>query len=110
MCDIHEIHKIISYSICSYDSIKIVHIRVLICLFLVFAGHQGSSQSDPHTTMGFGSFELPTCVWLQKGRSPSHSESSLIFWLRCVVHGFTCGLRMLLMTGVFSDLFKCESG
>ena len=103
MCNIHEIHKIISYSTCSYDSIKEYY-------FVSFTGHQESSQSDPRTTTNFGSFELLTCVWLQKGRSPSHSVSSLIFWLRCVVHGFTCGLRMLLMTGAFSDLFKCESG
>ena len=28
---------------------------------LLFAGHQGSSQSDPCTNTGFGSFKLPTC-------------------------------------------------
>ena len=37
-----------------------------------FAGRQGSSQSDLCTNTGFGSFKLPTCGWLQKGRSHSH--------------------------------------
>ena len=39
-------------------------------------GHQGSSQSGHHTNTGFGSFKLPTCYWLQKGWSHSHTESS----------------------------------
>ena len=39
---------------------------------LPFAGHQGSSQSDLCTNTGFSSFKLPTCGWLQKGRSHSH--------------------------------------
>ena len=82
MCGIYAVHKIISYSSCSYDiatSIKII--------FCFFAGHQGSSQSDHHTITGFGSFKLLTCDWLQKGRSHSHTESSLVFWLRCIAHG-----------------------
>ena len=56
-------------------------------VFVFFAGHQRSSQSDPHTNTGFGSFKLPTCGWLQKGRSHSHMymESSLVWWLgQCV--------------------------
>ena len=40
--------------------------------------HQGSSQSDHRTNTGFGSFKLPTCEWLQKGRSHSQMESSLV--------------------------------
>ena len=108
VCDIHAVYKIISYSTCSYDSIKIMHTRIFIC-FLFFAGHQGSSQSDHRTITGFSSFKLPTCDWLQKGRSHSHTESSQVFWLRCVVHGFTRGLYMLLITSVFSGLFYCES-
>ena len=103
MCDIYVIHKIISYSTCSYDSIRIVHIRIFFCFFF-FAGHQGSSQSDNRTTTGFGSFKLPTCDSLQKGRSHSHTESSLVFWLRCIAHGFTRGLRTL-----FSNKCLCRS-
>ena len=38
----------------------------------LFAGHQGSSHSDLCANTGFGSFKLPTCGWLQKGRSHSH--------------------------------------
>ena len=96
MCDIYVIHEIISYSTCSYDSIRIVHIKIFFCFFFYFfAGHQGSSQSDNRTTTGFGSFKLPTCDWLQKGRSHSHMESSLVFWLRCIAHGFIRGLRTL---------------
>ena len=56
-----------------------------------FAGRQGSSQSDPCTITGFGSFKLPTCDWLQKGRSHSHMESSLVWWLREMLH---VGLRV----------------
>ena len=41
-----------------------------------FAGHQGSSQSDPCTITSFGSFKLPTCDWPQKGRSHPHTEPS----------------------------------
>ena len=48
---------------------------------LLFAGHQGSSQSDLCTNTGFSSFKLLTCGWLQKGRSHSHMymESSLVW-------------------------------
>ena len=35
---------------------------------------------------GFGSFKLPTCDWLQKGRSHSHIESSLVWWLCEMLH------------------------
>ena len=42
----------------------------------IFAGHQGSSQSDHCTNTGFSSFKLPTCGWLQKGRSHSHNTWS----------------------------------
>ena len=31
-----------------------------------FAGHQGSSQSDPCTITGFGFFKLLTCDWLRE--------------------------------------------
>ena len=49
-------------------------------------GRQGSSQSDPCTITGFGSFKLPTCDWLQKGQSHSRMESSLVWWLREMLH------------------------
>ena len=42
------------------------------------ADHQGSSLSGRCTNTGFGSFKLPTCEWLQKGRSHSQMESSLV--------------------------------
>ena len=76
-----------------------VHMHLNVLLFPVhsflFAGHQGSSQTDHRTTTGFGSFKLPTCDWLQKGRSHSHMESSLVFWLKYVAHmvlhvGYMC--------------------
>jgi len=41
------------------------------------ADHQGSSQTDHCANTGFSSFKLPTCEWLQKGRSHSQMESSL---------------------------------
>ena len=68
----------------------------LFVFLFFFAGHQGSSQSDPRTNTGFGSFKLPTCGWLQKGRSHSHMymESSLVWWLG---HG-TCGLGTCRLT------------
>ena len=49
-----------------------------------FAGHQESSQSDLCPNTGFGSFKVPTCEWLQKGRSHSHMymESSSVW---CIV-------------------------
>ena len=37
-------------------------------------------------SQGFGSFKLPTCDWLQKGRSHSHMESSLVWWLHETLH------------------------
>ena len=49
-------------------------------------------------------FKLPTCDWLRKGWSHSHTESSLVFWLRHVVRGLTHGLYMLLMTNVFVEV------
>ena len=36
-----------------------------------YAGHQGSSLSDPRKTTGFGPFKLPTCGPLQKGQDHS---------------------------------------
>ena len=53
-----------------------------------FSGHQGSSQSDPCTVTGFGSFKLSIHDWLQKGRSHFHTESSPVWWL----HAMYCRL------------------
>ena len=50
---------------------------ILFCHSDFLADHQGISETDHHTNTGFGSFKLPTCEWLQKGRSHSQMESSL---------------------------------
>ena len=78
---------------------------VLFCCFqfmvlISFAGHQGSSQCDPCTVTGFGSFKFPTCDWLQKRWSHSHTESSPVWWLHAMcwmstytwdyMWGYTC--------------------
>ena len=96
-----EVH-VSQYIVTTCSVIFYLFIFIFYFLFIYFffflvvvAGHQGSSQSDLCTNTGFGSFKLPTCDWLQKGRSHSRTESSLVFWLRCIVHGFTRGLCML---------------
>ena len=75
--------------------INLFIIIIIIIYFLNILLVIRSSQSDLCANTGFGSFKLPTCDWLQKGRSHSHTESSLVFWLRCIAHGFTRGLRTL---------------
>ena len=61
--------------------ITLVNTHLNFLLFQVhsflLAGHQGSSQSNLRAV--FGSFKLPTCDWLQKGRSHTHTEFSLVF-------------------------------
>ena len=48
-------------------------------------GLQGSTLSGPCMTTGFGSFELPTCGLLQKGRDHSPPKFYFVrspaFWL-----------------------------
>ena len=82
----------------------ILYRAVPVSMWVSFAGHQGSSQSDPRTNTGFGSFKLPTCGWLQKGRSHSHMymESSLVWWLGHVTCGLgTCRLTTCNLTYAF---------
>ena len=57
-----------------HGSVKMRHLTLLINSGgggSLFAGHQGSSLSDPHKTTGFGPFKLPTRGPLQKGRDHS---------------------------------------
>ena len=44
------------------------------------AGLQGNTLSDHRMTTGFGSFELPTCGLLQRGRTTPYLR--LVFYLR----------------------------
>ena len=75
MCDIYVIHKIISYSTCSYDSVKIVHIRIFFCFFslLVIRGVPSLIIAQSQVSAPLNS--RPVIVYRKGGATPVRSPA-----------------------------------